>query len=238
MNNEKSDDYERLIQFWNSAFVMDHQQRQHQISQIDPEQDWKEMAPSQKLLDAALALGRKEKVLDYGCGDGWAAIACAKGGCRNVTCVDTSENAAEMARFYADIFHVGDSVDTHCISTSWLKKQDDESFDGIICSNVLDVIPQKASEEIIKQMSRVLTDDGEVVIGLNYYMVPKENEERHITVKNENCVYIDGILRLVSMTDEQWKAMFEQYFTVESLDYFAWPNEQQETRRLFRLKKR
>ena len=49
---------------------------------------------------------------------------------------------------------------------------------------------------------------------------------------------MDGVLRLVSRTDDEWAALFDPYFTVEELDHFAWPGEAAETRRLFRLRRR
>jgi len=49
---------------------------------------------------------------------------------------------------------------------------------------------------------------------------------------------VDGVLRLVSRTDEEWAAIFSPYYTVERLEHFAWPGEAKETRRLFCLRKR
>ena len=50
-------------------------------------------------------------------------------------------------------------------------------------------------------------------------------------------VYIEGILRLTTLTDEEWMDIFRPYFQVEKLTYFAWPDETRETRRLFFLTK-
>ncbi len=44
--------------------------------------------------------------------------------------------------------------------------------------------------------------------------------------------------RLVSRTDEEWAGIFSPRFTRESLEHFAWPGEEKETRRLFRLRRR
>ena len=49
---------------------------------------------------------------------------------------------------------------------------------------------------------------------------------------------MDGVLRLVSRTDEEWARLFSPLFEVESLEHFAWPGEKEERRRLFRLRGR
>jgi hypothetical protein len=49
---------------------------------------------------------------------------------------------------------------------------------------------------------------------------------------------MDGVLRLVSRTDAEWEAILAPYFEVESLTYFAWQGEEEEKRRLFRLRRR
>ena len=49
-------------------------------------------------------------------------------------------------------------------------------------------------------------------------------------------IYIDGILRLVSRTDEQWTELLGRCFRIERLDHFAWPGEETERRRLFYLR--
>lgn len=238
MNESLKKDYDALMDFWNKAFVMTEEERQEEIKTIDPENDWKAMAPSEKLLKAASSLGVKNRVLDYGCGSGWAGIAAAKSGCRNVLCVDVAPSGAEMARFYSRLFRTQENVECHAVTTDWISGEPDEYYDGFICSNVLDVIPAEEAENIVCNASRIVTDDAEVIIGLNYYMVPKDNPERNTTVKYGNHVYIDGILRMVSLTDSQWTDIFEKYFKVVDLDHFSWPGEKSETRRLFRLKKK
>lgn len=235
MNEQMKNDYEKLIRFWNQAF--ERSAKENNADGFDPETDWKSLAPSEKLLNAAYALGGKKRVLDYGCGSGWAGIAAAKGGCANVICADTASFAIETARLYARLTRTETRIDFECIRPDWLSTLPDGGFDGMVCSNVLDVIPEEAAEEIVRQARRVLKPEGEAVIGLNFYMNPAENPERHLTVKNDRYIYIDDTLRLVSRTDEEWTRLFERYFTVISLEHFAWPGEKTETRRLFRLKK-
>lgn len=230
------EDNQKLIEFWNSAFAMSDEEKEEYRNNIE---DWRELAPSEKLFHAAGSLGsRKKKVLDYGCGNGWAGIIAAKSGCTDVTAVDVSENGVEAARFLSGLYNVEDRTHFSVVSPDWLSTVPDGTYDGFFCSNVLDVVPSVTAKEIIREAARVVTDDASVVIGLNYYMSPEKAAGRGIELVDGNCVYMNGVLRLVSHSDEEWTEVFSQYFTVEKLDHFAWPGETEETRRLFFLSKK
>ncbi len=118
-----------------------------------------------------------------------------------------------------------------------LKSVTPESFDGIVCSNVLDVAPMETSREIVKELARIAENEAKIVIGLNFYMSKDMAEKRKIELVEDKYLFSDGVLRLTSLSDDEWKDIFTQYFAVENLDHFAWPGEEKETRRLFLLTK-
>ena len=222
-----------LIDFWDKAFSMSVQ------GQKDLEENsWKEMAPSEKLYLAACSLGQKKKVLDYGCGTGWAGIIAAKNGCPDVTAADVAEGAVNAAEHFASFFQVKEQVHTKNIGLDWLKSVPEKTYDGFICSNVLDVVPPETAEEIIRESARIVTADASVIIGMNYYLSPERAKEKGIELKDGMKVYMNGVLRLVSRTDEEWSDLFSPYYFVEKLEHFAWPGEAKETRRLFYLKRK
>lgn len=229
-------DYQTLRDFWNNNFNYSDDIKKQIIDSIDPEKDWMDLAPSKKQFDAISSLKNHNNFLDYGCGDGWASIIAAKAGLKNVTGVDVSSNAIQIADFYKSIFKT-DKANFISIDTSWLKNQKDKTYDALFTSNVVDVVPFEIAKEIIKEISRITTDDADVIFSFNYYMPLDKAKERGFEVEDSN-IYINGVLRLMSKTDEEWKEVFEQYFDVVKLDYFAWPNEPSETRRLFFLKKK
>ena len=238
MNEDLRIDYEKAKSFWNAAFAMDEDAKHEAATTADHDNGWKEQAPSEKLFLAAQSLGQCKRVLDYGCGRGWASIIAAKSGCPNVTAAEVSENAAESARFYAKLYGVDDHVAVQHVSDTWISEVPAESCDGIFCSNVLDVIPEAVAEGILAGFARIAEKNAPVIIGMNYYMEPKDNPERKMTVRNGNCVYLDNVLRLVCRTDEEWTETFGRYFAVEKLEHFAWPGEETERRRLFYLRKK
>ena len=236
MNEQMMHDNQALLAFWDSFFALPDEAKEAARQEgIGP---WEGLAPSEKLLSAVCALGGRKKVLDYGCGNGWASIAAAKSGCENVTAADPAPNAVEMTRFLAELTETADRIRPVCVPGDWLKTVPADTYDGFFCCTVLDTVPPETAEEMIREAARVTTADAEIVVGLNYWLSPEAAAEKGTALTDDRYLYLDGVLRLVSRTDAEWEALFAPYFTVESLTYFAWPGEEEEKRRLFRLKKR
>lgn len=238
MNENVRKDYEEAKQFWNTAFSLNEEEKKEAEGNVDKENAIEQLAPSEKLYHAVKSLGEKKKVLDYGCGKGWAALIAAKSGCTDVTAVDVSEKAVEAVKHYVKVYGVEDYVWTQHIFEEWLAQVPSDTYDGIVCSNVLDVIPEEVAEHIIENFARIAKEDALVIIGMNYYMEPKDNPDKKMTVKDGKRVYVDGILRLVPRTDEAWIESFKKYFVLEKLEHFAWPGENEERRRLFYLRRK
>ena len=236
MSDKTEKDNQALIGFWDKAFTLSEEQQTEARKQAA--EDWQELAPSEKLFKAACSLGQKKKVLDYGCGDAWAAIIAAKSGCTDVTAVDAALGAVQAARFYTEVYGVDENVHAVCGSADWLESIASDTFDGLICSNVLDVIPSETAETLLREFARITTRDADVIIGLNYYLSQEAAATRGMELTDGNRLYIDGVLRLVSRTDEEWTQIFSPWYTVERLEHFAWPGEDKETRRLFWLRKK
>ena len=230
MNDEMKKDYADSIRFWNEAFRLEAEGEAEK-------QEPKETAPSEKLYQACVSLGNAERLLDYGCGDGWASVIAALSGCASVHAVDVNENAVRAAAKNAEVYGVSDRVKAEYVTPDWIAGEETARYDAVFCSNVLDVVPREVSERIIREIARVLKPSGRAVVGLNHYLPPREDPARGMTVKESDHLYVNGILRLFSRTDEEWAEAFGPYFTVERLLHFGWPQEQTERRRLFFLTK-
>jgi len=235
MNEQTNRDNEALIAFWDQALKLSDEDRA-QAGGMGPE-DYMMVAPAEKPFLAAQSLGGRSKVLDYGCGIGWAAITAAKAGCKDVTAVDPAAGAVASSAFLAEVFGVSDRVHTECVPADWLKTVPENTYDGLISINVLDVIPPETAAEIVREAARVVKNDAVVIFGLNYYMTPERAAEKGEELVDGCRVYQDGVLRLVSRTDAEWEAIFAPYFAVDRLEYYAWPGEEEETRRLFFLRR-
>ncbi|MBR4459097.1 MAG: class I SAM-dependent methyltransferase [Clostridia bacterium] len=236
MREKTARDNRALIEFWDKAFSQSEEAAREERP-ADPD-GWKGLAPSDKLFRAAAALGARERVLDYGCGSGWGAVIAAKSGCPDVTAADAAPGAVRAAGRCAALWGVTDRVRPVCAEADWLRSVPSDSFDGFLCSNVLDVVPPETAEEIIRESARILKRGGEAVIGLNYYLSPEAAAERKMELTDGRMLYLDGVLRLVSRTDEEWADLFSPYYRVGALEHFAWPGEKAEARRLFRLRRR
>ena len=223
-----------LIAFWDRAFTAAEKEEERD----GKEADWRALAPSDKLFRAAALMGQCENVLDFGCGSGWAGIIAAKSGCGHVTAADAAPGAVRAARENAGRFGVTDRVRAVTVSAGWLESVPSGTYDGLFCSNVLDVIPPETAGAVIRETSRVTMRGAAVIVGLNYYLSPEAAAARGLQLIDGERLYMDGVLRLVSRTDEKWAQIFSPWYTVEKLEHFAWPGETEERRRLFRLRKR
>ena len=227
---------EDLIRFWESALTMPEEAKAEEAKGEIP--DYRELAPAPKLYEAVAGLVTCQKVLDYGCGSAWASIIALKSGCPDVTGADMGQGIIDAANFYAELFGVKESFHGLTIAPDWLKSVPSSTYDGLICSNVLDVVPLETCKEIIQECARVLQKDAKAVIGLNFYMSPEAAKARGIELVEGRYLFMNDVLRLSSLKDEEWKELLIPYFEIEKLDYFAWPNEQKESRRLFLLRRK
>ena len=228
------DVYLNLVEFWNKGFGISEEDKDEIKRSINPDVDYKSLAPSQKQYDAIVSFKGCSNVLDYGCGSGWASIIMAKNGVSHIDAVDVAKNAKEMVDAYSEGFKVSDKINAFAIDKDWLARQERNKYDGLFCSNVIDVIPLDMAKEIVKEASRVVKPGSKVIFSLNYYIDPVLMKNRGAEVSG-SLVFIDGVLRLNSMTDEEWISIFKMYFKDLKIDYYAWPNEAKETRRLFTL---
>jgi SAM-dependent methyltransferase len=235
MNNT----YKKALEFWNNAFEMDEDAKNEYKQEYDPVDGWKELCSSAKLQNVIIdQLASRNRVLDYGCGEGWAGITLNKSGCKDVTCVDVGENAIELCKCFKNHFNIEKGLRAECVSTDWLKNEPAESYEGIFCSNVVDVLPADVALDIIKNFARITTKDAKIVIAMNFYAEPVSKPEKKIEFKNGNEMYVNGILRMTTRTDEDWSEIFSQFFNVEEVTYFAWDGEDEETRRIFVISKK
>lgn len=231
----KNKDYIDLVAFWNNSFKINEEDKKA-FANINPNEDYKRLAPSQKQYDALLTITNKENILDYGCGTGWASIIMAKNGAKKITAVDVASNSIEVVDAYAKAFNVEDNIKGIVIDENWLSNQKEETFDGFFSSNVIDVVPLEMAKDIIKNSAKVVKKGARVIFSLNFYAVPEAMKARGAVVEGPH-VYINGVLRLTSLKDEEWLSIFKEFYQVEEVIYYAWPNEPKESRRLFILKK-
>ncbi len=223
-------DYKNSLDFWEATYA--NSQNQDELDFSD--NNWKRLAPSEKFITALSSFSGCKNVLDYGCGDGWGSIIMAKTGCNNITSVDLSKSAVNRANENINKFNFNNNIKTSVVSYDWINNEESEKYDGFFCSNVIDVVPEEIADNILMQAHRIVKPNKIIIISMNFYLDTKSTHNHGHEIKGK-YLYRDGILRMVNRTDKEWSDIISKYFKIEKIDYFAWPGETKETRRLFYL---
>lgn len=229
-----TDDYNNLKKFWNFNFRLTDESKKEIL---EYEMEYTDMAPAPEHIELLKTINKDSIMLDYGCGDGWASIIASINGIKEIKAVDVSENSINLSKVYAEKFGCLDKINFEAIDEAWLAKEKDKSYDFIFTSNVLDVIFDEISMDILDNFNRILKDDGTLVVSLNYYIDPNSESTKKMDIREGKYVFFDNTLRLTSHSDQDWIDIFSKHFKVEELKYFSWSGEEKKTRRLFILKK-
>lgn len=143
-------------------------------------------------------------ILDYGCGIAYLLCESLIFGnkCSTGIGIDTSLNAINNSKILSKNLKL-ENTEFILGDESILADFSNESLDGIICSNVLDVIKEEKASKIINQFKRILKPNGYLLIKLNFYITTDlYSKFNHYDETNE--FYINGILRDVNLTTDEW----------------------------------
>lgn len=92
-----------------------------------------------------------------------------------------------------------------------VKSLETGSFDGIILSNVLDVMPKDVSSLVVSDLKRVLKPGGYWFIKMNPYYSKEELESFGYEKVSSNVYEEDHVMRLRQATTRYWKEKFSQF---------------------------
>ncbi len=165
------------------------------------------------------------KILDFGCGAGWASIYLKQIGCKEVTGVDQAMCAINIANKTAMVNDLKDGITFIQGDDIYFEAVETNTFDGIFSSNTFDVIPMDVTTKILAQMQRVCMPNAKILIMLNPYLTQELNDTIKMEQISEDCYTKNGILRCVNRTKDEWITLFERYFTVESYEEFELEDE-------------
>ena len=161
------------------------------------------------------------RVLEIGCADGYSLMYTNLYGKKVSFCLglDTSINAINLAKENIKLSKL-ENINFELSSNASLDLINDNSFDGIICSNVLDVLPIDVAKGIITNIDRILCPNGYIFLKFNYY-VSEELKSRIKGMVNmgENCYSLNGVLRLHNEPIEYWKKLFKDYKVINETEF-------------------
>lgn len=206
----------KLISFWDEFF-----------KKVQPMTIKAEDAKIENDLDKYLKVvgDNCERILDLGCGWGYGLIVSKLLGnkVKYGLGIDPSGKAIKVLNETCKLSNIEGlvgKVGTHEI----LKEEPDASFDGIICFNVLDVIPDNTSNEVIKEIKRLLKPGGYFVFKVNFYLTEELIKRIKMEKIGDNAYAINGVLRGVNYTLDEWLKRFDGFELVEQSEYERIPN--------------
>jgi ubiquinone/menaquinone biosynthesis C-methylase UbiE len=200
----------KLEAFWNEAYQGEKPYKLEKDS-------LKDNALSQEM-DLLAANGGK--VLDLGCGEGSLLneAALKSDGRISGLGIDASANAISLAEASAllsgvknCLFQVGKLAD--------IRKMPSSSFEAVICSNFLDVIPFDESLLFAEEIQRLLKKGGYLVFKVNFLIDEAILARTNGTREADGSVCIDGILRSNDRSDETWIKAFSKLALLRREEY-------------------
>lgn len=119
--------------------------------------------PNTKLYSSAVARARfvddediqEKKVLDIGCGSGWCELNFLNRGANKIVGIEISENDLKTAKENV----INEKVDFKVANTTNLPFKD-QSFDTVVCWEVLEHIPKDTENIMFSEVDRVLKKRG------------------------------------------------------------------------------
>lgn len=221
-------DYNRAVNMWNKTYS--------KCKIVDLKGKSLSVEP---MFDICLDIfaSKCKNILDFGCGTGDIIFQCYEFGNMYFGLgVDLSSAGIEFARKMTTVnnykglnFDIGD--------ISYFDGYEEGSFDGIILSNVLDVMPKDVAVKTFNRLTELLSPKGLMFVKLNPYYDKADMEEWNMTQIKDNLFEEDGVLRYRELDTASWKQSFEKSYNI--LRYLEFPYPWQEgMNRLFLLQKK
>lgn len=187
---------EKLINFWDEWFKKVEPQK------INPD----DVKVGNELDQYLKELGDvSEKILDLGTGTGYGLLTAKLLGekVKYGLGIDPAKNAINFIEKTCELSGIKD-VEFRVGNHKNLNDFQDGYFDGIICSNVLDVVPEETSLEMIEEISRLLKPEGLFVLKINFYLTDELIKKIKMEEVDKNTYTINGIVRGLNFTVDEW----------------------------------
>lgn len=159
-----------------------------------------------------MRLNGSKSILDYGCGSGAMLFKGAL--CDNIDkClgIDISLNVVKLGNETAKLNKLDNIVKFICGGVEVLNKIEDNSFDGIILSNIIDNITQQDAKLVIENGHRILKTNGKLLVKLNPYLYEKGLTQSGSKLMEENFYIDDDGIFLWNLDSNQWREFLKNF---------------------------
>ncbi|QSX06583.1 class I SAM-dependent methyltransferase [Sedimentibacter sp. zth1] len=220
-------EYENSLLFWDDWFSKQEAEKIDSTIEISPIEDY-------MMKEFALNC---ENVFDYGTGSGCFLFQCAQH--KHIKYglgIDQSENGIRLANETVKLSEPSKfgNLEFKIGCEDYLSSIKSESFDGIICSNVIDVIDHSLVENILKEFKRIVKKDGLIFIKINPQVDVNYIQKSGCVEFAPNMISKDDNLRICNYDSQYWKKMLGKYFELKYYIEFPY-NGAKELNRLFYL---
>lgn len=199
---------ENSLIFWNDAY-------KEEKPEVLEDKDYKLPKEMESIFETFLE--KCPIIVDFGCGAGEMLYVAAHS--RKPQKLYGVENGANIVNFLDEMItlnHFEDDIEIIDGGLKALEQFKNNSVDGIIISNVLDVVTQDVADEIMKGLLRILKKGGFMMLKLNQYESKEklDKDGRFVNFK-DNLYSYQGVMRLRSCTTDEWRKWLSPYFKEE-----------------------
>lgn len=219
-------DYTATQEYWNSVFG-----------------ERKEFDPFSKfpfeIIEEGLAWVAQdvETVFDFGCGTGRILYRCLDLGAKEIYGMDLSEEAIRLANQVVEKYGLQGRSTFVSGSVADLEQFEDQQFDGVILSNILDNLLPADGQRLIEEIHRIVKPQGKILLKLNDYEKPEDlAESNDLELIADHCYKESSGLYFWNLSRKAFEELIAPYFTIEKYVEVEF-TEYDQVNRMFYLRK-
>lgn len=158
----------------------------------------------------------KNKIIDYGCGDGLLLIEALK---EKETArgfgIDISEEAVKIAEENAVKSCLKDRANFRCGGVEILKTIKDNRYEAVILSNVLDCVTPMDCYILLDHIKKIVKKDGKILVSVGPFLDKKELINSGAVMLNDELFEKEEDVFVRNLTTEKWLSILEDYFELK-----------------------
>lgn len=199
---------ENSLSFWNDAY-------KEEKPEVLQDKDYKLPKEMESIFETFL--DKCPVIMDFGCGAGEMLYVSAHSKkSEKLYGIEKGSNIINFLNEMISVNHFDNDIEVIDGGIDALKQFKNNSVDGIIISNVLDVVTEDVADNIMKNLLRVLKKGGFMLLKLNQYETKEQLDKdgRFINFK-DNMYSYQGVMRIRECTTDEWRKWLSPYFKEE-----------------------